>query len=509
MEMIAVFSWARGTEADAEQAASSSQHACRPLKNVMAAEERGMRIPSRPEPGIALSPPSRKSNLLPHQAPVRIIDSLALPARLLGRRPALGRHIVRVRVRVLVVPPLRQPRRPHPDLPVQVPAVHGASHVRPAHAHAARRAAAAGPPPRDARHPVPDRPLAAHATAAAGAAAAGATAALCRRRRGPDARHLRPDAAQARHDAAVVQVQHQDLRLVGPEEQLAARRREPGGRREHGHAREPAVADRRAEAGERVGARRRVPDADAPVVARRHDVRAVVGPREPVDGPAVRPRREPDPAVLQRAPASASASCRRRGTPARDDAQAVFLVEQGHEPAGPPDVPYAHRAVDRAAGEDVLVPRGPRRGEDGACRSADRAGCHEGLDCRARPQVHQPHGRVLRTAGDQEVVRDRGDGVRVDLGAELEGCRELGGLRVPQLEGLVVRRREEGGRVEGVEGEVGDTEAVALRLSRPRARGRGLRLRRLRAEDLGYGLVGEAVVGVAGLLKIPEPDSRV
>lgn len=59
---------------------------------------------------------------------------------------------------------------------------------------------------------------------------------------------------------------------------------------------------------------------------------------------------------------------------------------------------------------------------------------------------------MLGSAGDEEVRGDGRGGVRVDLGSEVEGARDLGGGRGPQLEGLVEGGREEGELVEGEEG---------------------------------------------------------
>lgn len=112
------------------------------------------------------------------------------------------------------------------------------------------------------------------------------------------------------------------------------------------------------------------------------------------------------------------------------------------------------------------------------------------LDVGTRAKIYQPDGGVLGAAGDEDVAGDGGDGVRVGLGAQGKGTRDTSRLGRPDLQGLIVGRRQEGGGVEGIEGQVGDAKLV--RAPSPVA-----------AKDAGHGRVRVRRVRVAAGLEVP------
>lgn len=223
---------------------------------------------------------------------------------------------------------------------------------------------------------------------------------------GPDAGDLSAGCSEASDDGALVKLHNQDVGLVRPEEQLLLGERQTNGGDEHGDVRQLPVADAGAEARKCVGARRRVPDANAPVVAGAYDERAVISPGETVHGPRVRLGGQAGPAVPRVVGVGIAT--------ARQDPQAVLLVEEPEEGAGAPDVPDADRAVERAAGEDVLVAWRP--GERQHCAATGNlTGRDEGLDRRVCTQINETDGWVSHSACHEKVVRDGGDGVGVDF----------------------------------------------------------------------------------------------
>lgn len=414
---------------------------------------------------------SGEGDLITLESPEHIIQSLSL-------LPTHGVLQVILHILLVVAESLRHP---HPYGTVHMPTVETTRHVGAAGDRTLDApAVATGAPPDEARDAVSHRALA----GAPGGAHAG---------------DLRPGAAEACDGGAVVEVQDEDLGLVGPEEQLAAGGGQARGREEHGRARELAVADAGPEARERVGAGGGVPDADAPVVARRDEVGPVVGPGEAVDGPRVRLGRDAAPT----APRAAAAV----GVPEAvvGHAEAVLLVQEPEEGAGAAYVPEADGTVEGAAGEDVLVARGPGEGEDGAA-AGDAAGGDEGLHGGVGAQVDEADGGVGEAAGDEEVVGDGRDGVRVELGAQVPGARQLRAARRPQLERLVEGARQEGLSVERVEGQPRDPEPVALLLLLLLLLAAGVGVGPVDGRD---GLVDAGVVWVAALLEVPQLDGRV
>lgn len=415
---------------------------------------------------------SSEGDLTTLESPEHIVQSLSL-------LPTRGVLRTVLHILLLVAESLRHPC---PYGTVRMPTVETTRHVGAARDRALDApAVAAGAPPDEARDAVPHRALA----GAAGGAHTG---------------DVRPGATEARDGGAVVEVQDEDLSLVGPEEQLAAGGGQARGREEHGRARELAVADAGPEARERVGAGCGVPDADAAVVARRDEVRPVVGPGEAVDGPRVRLGRDAAPAAPRAAAATAAVG--RVPEAVVGHAEAVLLVQEPEEGAGAAYVPEADGAVEGAAGEDVLVARRPGEGEDGAA-ARDAAGGDEGLDGGVGAQVDEADGGVGEAAGDEEVVGDGRDGMRVELGAQVPGARQLRAARRPQLERLVEGARQEGLGVERVEGQPRDPELVALLLLLLAA---GVGIGPVDGRD---GLVDAGVVWVATLLEVPQLDGRV
>ena len=102
---------------------------------------------------------------------------------------------------------------------------------------------------------------------------------------------------------------------------------------------------------------------------------------------------------------------------------------------------------------------------------------------------------MLRRARDQEVVGHGARRVRVDGGVEVELSRQRAALRGPELQPLVVRARQEGIRIEGIEVEVRHSVAVAAALLVPR-----------RPRNRGHGTVRVLLVRVPALLEVPYLD---
>jgi hypothetical protein len=73
------------------------------------------------------------------------------------------------------------------------------------------------------------------------------------------------------------------------------------------------------------------------------------------------------------------------------------------------------------------------------------------MRARARSEIDQPHGRVLRRARHKQMLCDGRERMRVYDRAEIEVCGEGERVRGVELEVVVVGGGEEGCGVEGVE----------------------------------------------------------
>ena len=267
---------------------------------------------------------------------------------------------------------------------------------------------------------------------------------------------------------AFEQVEYQQFLFVRVEHDLGGGR-DVSGWKEREEGGELGVFDQGAEMRQGVCADADVPHAHALVVARRDEVSAVFRPDDAVARADVRL------ALVVPGPGVAALAVFAAG-PDR-----VVHVQDTQAPRAPPYVPQLDGALGAGAREHVLVARTPGYGENGAAVAGQR------VRARARSEVDQPDGRVLRRARHEEVVGYGRQGVRVDDRVEVEGRGEGLRLRRVDLQGVVVGGGEEGEGVEGVEGQMGDAESV----------GRG------RSAGFGGGSVDAAVERVPGALEVP------
>lgn len=174
--------------------------------------------------------------------------------------------------------------------------------------------------------------------------------------------------------------------VVGPEEGFATGPVR-GERGDQGlELAEAGIADARTEMHEVVAPRRGVPDPDALVVARRHDLVAARRPLHARHGPVVRDRVE-----VEDIPARIVAQ---RGWCA-DHTDGVVEVEGCKGRVGASDVEEQDPPVAGARGQDVQLARRPGDAVHGAVRSGHR------VRGQSRAQVQEADGRMCGADGDE------------------------------------------------------------------------------------------------------------
>jgi len=283
-----------------------------------------------------------------------------------------------------------------------------------------------------------------------------------------------------------VQIHGENFRLVRKKQHLGPGLREAGGRDKHADGAHLAVADAWAKVRERVGARHGVPDADTAIMAGRYEMGSIIGPGEAVDGTGVCSRRR----------AWVALSTQHGNFRLICESHDILLVEKSNQAVGFPHVPDAHSPVYGAGCEDMSMDGGPGNCQGRPGGAPYLAWRDQRLHGGSRAEVDQTHCGVLRPAGDKEVGGDRGSGVRVDPGPEVEGTRHRRPFSGPELEGLVVRRRQERGAIKRVERQVSDAEAVSRRVAPS-------------SGDGTDGAVGVGLGWVWGLLEVPKLESAV
>lgn len=204
-----------------------------------------------------------------------------------------------------------------------------------------------------------------------------------------------------------------------------------------------SISDQGAKVGQTIGHGGGIPHADLLVMSRRDDVSMVLGPHNAVDGPYV---------CFVGGLAGPAGSW---PVGLRHAHHVIRHIQDSERAGAPSDIPQSHGAVNAAAAQNVLVTRRPRHGQDGAGVSGQR------MRAGAGAQVDKAHDGMLGGAGHQQMGGDGRQRVRVDDGVEIErGCGRAWIMGRVDLEGVIVRGREEGVRVKGVEAQMGDAEAV-------------------------------------------------